>query len=116
LLSISPRITAALFVLLLIGSLSLVCVGGIALMGPTFKHGDNVEHVNGKIVSMGPGMDFVLQMATGRRIFFQCSETCHASLGHMQRHMHEHAATDVYYVRQDCNGRPCGLLLALNVD
>jgi hypothetical protein len=25
-------------------------------------------------------------------------------LGHMQRHMREHAATDVYYVQQNCKG------------
>lgn len=115
-LSSFPRIAAALFVIVLIGSLSLVCVGGIALLGPSFDHGDNAEHMNGKIVSIGPGMDFVLQTATGRRIFFQCSDACHASLGHMQRHMREHAATDVYYIQQNCRGTPCGLLLALDVD
>ncbi len=114
-LSIFPRFTAALFVCLLIGSISLACVGGIALLGPTLHHGDNVEHVNGKIVSIGPGMDFTLQMA-GKRIFFQCSQTCHASLRHLQRHLREHAPTDVYYVQQDCDGRPCGLLLAVDVD
>ena len=115
-LSSYPRIAAAFFVLVLIGSLSLVCVGGIALLGPTFDHGDKTEHVNGKIVSIGPGMDFVLQTVKGRRISFQCSGTCHASLGHMQRHMREHAATDVYYIQQDCQGKPCGLLLAVDVD
>ncbi|HJT59764.1 MAG TPA: hypothetical protein VJ761_24860 [Ktedonobacteraceae bacterium] len=114
--SIFPRFTAALFVLLLIGSIALVCVGGIALLGPTFDHGDNVEHASGKIVSIGPGMDFTLQLASGKRVFFQCSQTCHASLGHLQRHMREHAATDVYYVQQDCAGKPCGLLLAVDVD
>ncbi|HZU67666.1 MAG TPA: hypothetical protein VFA09_10350 [Ktedonobacteraceae bacterium] len=115
-LSIFPRFTAALFVFLLIGSISLACIGGIAVLGPVFQHGDNVEHANGKIVAIGPGMDFTLQMATGKRLFFQCSQTCHASLSHLQRHMREHASTDVYYVQQDCAGKPCGLLLAVDVD
>lgn len=113
--SIFPRFTAALFVLLLTGSIALVSVGGIALLGPTFKHGNNVEHANGAIVSIGPGMDFTLQLATGKRIFFQCGQTCHASPGHLQRHMRERAETDVYYVQQNCRGKPCGLL-AVDVD
>ncbi|HLH63977.1 MAG TPA: hypothetical protein VKV20_20055 [Ktedonobacteraceae bacterium] len=115
-LSIFPRFTAALFVFLLIGGIALLSVGGIATLGPMLQHGDNVEHVNGKIVSIGPGMDFTLQTRTGRRLFFQCSQTCHASLGHLQRHMREQAPTDVYYVQQDCAGKPCGLLLAVDVD
>ncbi len=106
-----PRITAAIFVFLLIGSLALIGVGGVALLGPALAHGSNVEHADGKIVALGPGMDFVLQAADGQNLHFQCGGQCRASLGHLQRHLHEHAHTDVYYMRGPNNS-----LLVLDVD
>ncbi len=109
--SIFPRIAAAICVLLLIGSLAVVAVGGVALLGPMFAHGDDVAHAQGKIVAIGPGMNFMLQTATGQRLNFQCSNQCRASLGHMQRHLREHALTDVYYIQG-----PDRSLMVLNVD
>jgi hypothetical protein len=109
--SIFPRIAAAILVCLLIGSISLVLVGAVALIGPMFSHGDNAAHAEGKIVSVGPGRDFVLETASGHRFVFQCTVECHASLGHMQRHLREHAPTDVYFVQG-----PNSSLMALNVD
>src|ERR1041385_4645837 len=91
-----PRLLAAFCVLLLIGGLSLTCVVGIAIVGPTLRHGMNVSHASGKITSIGPGKNFVLVTATGRQLFFHCDGAeCHASLGHMQRHLRERANTDV---------------------
>jgi hypothetical protein len=109
--SIFPRIAAAIFVLLLIGSLGLAAVGGVALIGPMFAHGDNVAHADGKIIAIGPGRDFVLDTASGQYLVFQCTDQCRASLGHLQRHLSEHAHTDVYYVQG-----PNKSLMALNVD
>lgn len=109
--SIFPRVAAAIFVCLLIGSLTLACVGAVALIGPVFSHGDNVGHVDGQIVSIGPVRDFVLETASGHHFVFQCTDQCRASLGHMQRHLREHAHTDVYYVQGPNNS-----LMALNVD
>ncbi len=109
--SIFPRIAAAIFVCLVIGSISLVCVGAVALAGPMFEHGNNVVHADGKIVSIGPGRDFVLETASGHRFVFQCTVECRASLGHMQRHLREHAHTDVYFIQGPNNS-----LMALNVD
>jgi hypothetical protein len=109
--SIFPRIAAAIFVCLLIGSISLACVGTVALIGPMFSHGDNVAHTDGKIVSIGPGRDFVLETASGHRFVFECTDQCIASIGHMQRHLREHAHTDVYFVQGPNNS-----LMALNVD
>ncbi len=109
--SFVPRIAAAIFVCLLIGVLSLACVGTVALVGPMFAHGENVAHTDGKIISIGPGKDFVLETASGQRFAFQCTSQCRASLGHMQRHLREHAHTDVYFVQGPDNS-----LMALNVD
>ncbi len=109
--SLAPRIAAAIFVCLLIGALSLACVGAVALVGPMLAHGDNVAHADGKIISIGPGKDFVLETASGQDFVFQCTRQCRASLGHMQRHLREHAHTDVYFVQGPDNS-----LMALNVD
>ena len=109
--SIFPRGAAAIFVFLLIGSLSLVCVGAVALIGPMFSYGDNVAHADGKIVSIGPDRDFVLETTGGQPFVFQCTDQCRASLGHLQRHLREHAHTDVYYVQGPHNS-----LMAMNVD
>ena len=109
--SIFPRVAAAIFVCLLIGSMSLAWVGAVALIGPMFANGDNGVHADGKIVSIGPGRDFVLVTASGRRFVFQCTDQCRASMEHMQRHLREHAHTDVYFVQGPNNS-----LRALNVD
>ena len=109
--SIFPRVAAAIFVCLLIGSMSLACVGAVALIGPMFSHGDNAVYADGKIISIGPGRDFVLETASGHRFVFQCTDQCSASMGHMQRHLSEHAHTDVYFVQGPNNS-----LMALNVD
>jgi len=106
-----PRIAAAICLLLLIGSLSLAAVGGVALIGPMFTHGNNAAHADGKIISIGPGKDFVLVTSNGHHIFFQCMDQCLASLAHMQRHLREHALTDVYFIQG-----PGKILMALNVD
>ena len=108
---IFPRVVAALFVLLLVGTLAAACVGGLALFGPMLAHGNYVEHADGKIVSIGPGRNFVLETETGTPLHFQCGSQCRASLLHMQRHLRESAHTDVYYVTGAKN-----ILLAVDVD
>jgi len=112
-----PRVTAVAFLIFLIGSLSLLCIGLVALRQPavsitTDQH--NIESVQGKIVSLGPegpDMDFILETATGQYLHFRCASSCHTSLAHLQRHLYEQATTVVYYVEE-----PKTHLLALNVD
>jgi len=106
-----PRLLAAFSVLSLIGVLSLSCILGIALIGPALSHGDRVNHTAGQIISLGPGRDFVLLTSTGTRLTFLCTANCRASLGHMLRHLNEHAHTDVYYI-EGANKT----LMALDVD
>lgn len=109
-----PRVTAVLFLLLLMGGLSLVCIDTLHLLAPSYSYGRNVEHVKGEIVQMEEnrsGMEFVLETANRQLIHFQCSSLCHASPLHVERHLREHAETDVYYVEQPDNS-----LLAVDVD
>jgi hypothetical protein len=108
---IYPRIAAVICVLLLIASLSLLCIRATTLTGPSSTYGSRVQHVDGEIVAIGPDMDFVLETADQRYMHFECGGLCQASLAHMQRHLREHAKTDVYYLVQGPEN-----LLALSVD
>ena len=109
--SLFSRIAAMLLVLALMGSLSLACIGVVAIGGPILAHGTNVEHADGKILNVGPGRDFWLQTATGKTLFFLCGDQCRASLGHLLRHKNERAHTDVYYIQG-----PGKNLMAVDVD
>ena len=82
-----------------------------SLLGPVFAHGTNVSHADGKIVAIGPGKNFILETAAGQRLSFRCEAQCRGSLGHLQRHMHEKAHTDVYYIQG-----PNKSLMVLDVD
>ena len=106
-----PRITAAVFVLLLIGCFALAGIGGVALFGPRMTHGVPTEHDSGMIMAIGSNMSFTLKTADGKEVSFQCSDRCKAALGHMTRHEFERAHTDVYYVEEANN-----IFLALDVD
>ncbi len=105
------RIAAMFFVFVLIGSLALAGVGAVAVIGPVLAHGTQVEHEDGNIIQIGPGEDFVLATADRQQLHFQCGNHCRASLAHLQRHLREHAHTDVYYIHG-----PGGTLVALDVD
>ncbi len=110
-----PRCTAILFLLLLIGGLSLACIGTLSLISaPPHPSSSNVEHVEGNIVQMEDrksGMEFELETANGQLMQFQCTDLCHASSWHLERHMQEHAETDIYYIVQ-----PDHHLIALDAD
>jgi hypothetical protein len=106
--------TAVSFVILLIGSFSLLCIGAITLNDRIYFHGSNVEQIEGKIVAIGAAgsaIDFVLETASGQHIHFHCSSLCHASLKHLQRHLYEQAATYVFYI-EGANKS----LMAINID
>jgi hypothetical protein len=109
--SLIPRMAAVVCVVLLIGSIALAGIGAVALFGSLLAHGNNAEHAAGQIVAIGPGENFVLKTATGESMSFQCAAQCRASLGHLQRHLREHAHTDVYYIQGQGHA-----LMVLDVD
>ena len=109
--SLMPRITAIICVALLIGSIAIASIGAVALFGPVLAHGNNTEHAAGQIVAVGPGENFILKTAAGKSMAFECAAQCRASLGHLQRHLREHAHTDVYYIQG-----PGNTLMVLDVD
>ncbi|TMC17571.1 MAG: hypothetical protein E6J31_08855 [Chloroflexi bacterium] len=106
-----PRVSAVIFLVLLIGSLSLLCMGVFALYQTTETHQNNEEYVEGKIVAIGSKMDFELVTEAGQHLHFSCSNSCRAFMTHMQRHFYEHAMTYVFYVEGSKNH-----LIAVDVD
>lgn len=95
----TPRIGAAIFVVLLIGVLTCAGVVIAAWLGPMSAHGTNVMHVGGNIIQVGPDRNFVFETDTNEKLAFVCSTDCRASLRHLVRHVKEKAHTDVYYIQ-----------------
>ncbi|HEX4206234.1 MAG TPA: hypothetical protein VHZ51_18950 [Ktedonobacteraceae bacterium] len=94
----APRVTAAIFVLLLIGIVSLGAIGLVDWIGPVEAHGNTVEHARGTILQQSNGTSFTLLTKSGKQLTFQCTSNCDVQLQHIKRHQTEHAFTDVYYV------------------
>ncbi len=92
------RTRAAIFVSLLVGSLTFMAVWIVAWLGSISLHSAVVMHAAGEVVSIGPDKDFILETAHGEKLAFVCQTSCQASLRHLQRHLKEKAHTDVYYV------------------
>ncbi len=106
-----PRITAAVFVLLLIGCFALVGIASVALVGPGMTHSTMTEHDAGTITAIRSDMSFTLKTANGKQVIFQCLDHCKVAFSHIKRHVLEKAHTDVYYVEEANN-----IFLALDVD
>ncbi len=100
-MQLTPRVKAALCVLLLIGGWVLGVVGVVNSVGPALAHDTKSDHVAGKITRIVGGMNFQFKTSNGKILTFQCTTKCRASLGHMQRHINEKATTDVYYIKDD---------------
>ncbi len=110
---IFTRTGATICVLLLIGGLAFAGIAGTAWLGASAigVHSTNVAHVDGKVIQVGPGKNFVFETATGAKLAFVCGTSCRASQRHLLRHLKEKAHTDVYYVQG-----PDHELLVVDVD
>ena len=83
-------------------SLALIAVGtwggifGLQALEPVLPA--HLAHVHGVIVAVRPNGWFAVQVA-GRAslLWFRPAPGAQISLDHLRRHLHERAATDVYY-------------------
>jgi hypothetical protein len=105
------RTGATIFVLLVLGSLSIAGIAATAWFGPMLTHGTNVMHVDGIVTYVQPNRDFIFETADGDKLPFVCTANSRASLRHLTRHLKEKAHTDVYYVQG-----PNHELLVVDVD
>ena len=90
---------ALCIVILFVTSITLVIASGFVVSTSPLSAGDDVYYVQGQVVEVLSDKDFVLRVGSGARLQFRCSISCRASLGHLLRHLREHASTDVYYER-----------------
>jgi hypothetical protein len=106
-----PRMFAAFTLTVLFILTIALAILGTQYIGTQITHGNMVEHTHGIILSTADGGNsLVFKTDSGQIMHFICSERCSTELGHMQRHIHEHAPTDVYYKQENNN------LTAVDVD
>lgn len=94
-----PRIAAWLVVLALVGMGTLCALQGLRALEPQTP--ERLEHVHGIVVAMRAGDQFAVR-APGHVgiIWFRIASGARISLAHLERHLQEHASTDVYYLDQ----------------
>ena len=96
------RIAAALTVLAILTVIIAIIIVITLSIGTQITHGGSVEHQHGTVVSKSD-IDNSLMFKTdaGQIIHFTCVQRCLTELGHIQRHIREHAGTDVYYKQEN---------------
>jgi len=91
------RISAIFTISVLCALIIAAAIWGTQSIGTQITHGNMVEHVHGVIQSMS--VDNLLEFKTdsGEMMRLDCTKRCLTELAHIQRHINEHAPTDVYY-------------------
>jgi len=74
---------------------------GIQFLGTQITHGDMIEHTHGMVLKSNIDNSLEFQPDSGQAMHFTCSGRCLTQLGHIQRHIREHAPTDVYYKQEN---------------
>jgi hypothetical protein len=105
------RISAFITVLLLIAAVSFAAISVTRTAGTLITHISGTQVDEGVITKINSPNSFVLKEDSGKIVTFQCIDQCLRGQAHMQRHLIEHANTDVYYKKM-----PDGQLEAVDVD
>jgi hypothetical protein len=109
LLTRHPRVAAWIVTLALIGVGTLGGIWGLQALQPDLPA--NLAHVRGYIIDIRPNGFFAMQVPGQTGIlWFEPAKGASISSAHLERHLLEHAVTDVYYQVQQ------GVLLAWEVD
>jgi hypothetical protein len=95
------RIAAAFTLIILLTLIVVVAILGTQSIGIQITHGNMVEHKHGIILSKADDNSLMFKTDSGQVMHFTCNERCLTQLEHMQRHIQEHAPTDVYYKQEN---------------
>ena len=107
-----PRLAAWVVLLALIGVGTFGGVLGLRALEPVVPA--NLTHVHGIVVVVESNGKFAVQTPEHNSpLWFIVAPGAPISLDHLRRHLHERAATDVYYQAQN---RQRGLFLAWKAD
>jgi hypothetical protein len=105
------RISAVFTVIVLFALIITVVIMGTQSIGTQITHGNMVEHRHGTILSKSEvNNSLTFRTDSGQVMRFSCQQHCLTQLGHIQRHINEHAGTDVYYKQEN------NTLIAIDVD
>lgn len=91
-----------IFAIFMLSAFFTIIIGATILetqsIGTQITHGNKVEHKHGFILSKGRDNSLVFKTDNGQVMHFLCAKRCLTEVGHIQRHIYEHAPTDVYYM------------------
>jgi hypothetical protein len=95
-----PSLSAWIMTLALTAAVTLAAVRGVGMLEPSIP--PHLDHMHGEIVAMRDGGQFAVEApgqasGHGKLIWLRVARGAHISLTHVQRHLREHAPTDVYY-------------------
>lgn len=98
-----PKLTAWVIVLAVVSVGTLCAVQGLRALEPGAP--PYLSHVQGIVVAVQAGGAFAVRVPghagqPGNNLWFHVAHGAHISLAHLQRHLQEHAPTDVYYQSQ----------------
>lgn len=91
------RISAVFTISVLFTLVIAAAIWGTQSIGTQITHGSMVEHKHGIILATSVANRLEFKTDSGEIMHFTCTDRCLTELGHIQRHIHEHAPTDVYY-------------------
>lgn len=99
-----PKLTAWLVTLALLSLATLGALQGLRLLEPSEPQ--RLEDARGVVVAMRGEDTFALRIPGHAGLeWFRVARGAHISLAHLQRHMHERAATVVFY-QEEPHGMP----------
>jgi hypothetical protein len=105
------RVAAICTIIAIFLLFSIAVLLGIQSIGVQITHGSEVEHEHGVILSKSDvNTNLIFQTDSGQIIHFACEQRCLTELEHIQRHIDEHASTDVYYKQEN------NIFVAVDVD
>jgi hypothetical protein len=91
-----PRLAAWVVVLALVSMGTVCALQGLRALEPETPQ--RLDHIHGVVVAMQSGDRFAVRVpGHASAIWFRIAPGAHISLAHIQRHLQEHAPTDVYY-------------------
>ncbi|HEX8995726.1 MAG TPA: hypothetical protein VF812_06825 [Ktedonobacterales bacterium] len=94
-----PRLSAWLLALALVSVATLGAVQGLHALEPGMP--PHMEHMHGVITAIRGGDVFAVRAPGHAGVeWLRIARGAHISLAHLQRHMREHAPTDIYYQEQ----------------
>jgi hypothetical protein len=98
-----PFLAAWIVVFTLIGLGALLALQGLRALEPSAPPA--LDHLHGIIVATSSGDMFAVEVpGRAKPVWFRVARGAPISFPHILRHLHEHAPTDIYYLKAQDGG------------